>query len=127
MTWFCQVTFLCTEKPIEMSVFKHTSVVYMFPTQGDGRMLFDTDGDGQLTADDQSNSCLDFLDADVDSSKEPVDRMTRKSLTWKPDDHDVALEDLGWMSQAAVPRQQPLPPLPSSDSTASIAKLIVEK
>ena len=74
-----------------MSVFKHTSVVYMFPTQGDGRMLFDTDGDGQLTADDQSNSCLDLLDASVDFGKEPVDTMTRKSLKWKPD--DVALED----------------------------------
>ena len=108
-----------------MSVFKHTSVVYMFPTQGDGRMLFDTDGDGQLTADDQSNSCLDLLDASVDFGKEPVDTMTRKSLKWKPD--DVALEDLGWMSQTAVPRQQPLPPLPSSDSTTSIAELLVKK
>jgi len=49
-----EVTFHCIEKKVEMSLFKNTTVVYMFPINKQGRVLLDTDGDGKLSKHDQS-------------------------------------------------------------------------
>jgi len=49
-----EVNFNCTEKKVEISLFKNTTVVYMFPINKQGRVLLDTDGDGKLSKHDQS-------------------------------------------------------------------------
>eukprot|EP00658_Telonema_sp_P-2_P040397 TRINITY_DN28899_c0_g1_i3.p1 TRINITY_DN28899_c0_g1~~TRINITY_DN28899_c0_g1_i3.p1 ORF type:complete len:797 (-),score=211.14 TRINITY_DN28899_c0_g1_i3:369-2759(-) len=47
-----KVVFRCSEKEIQLSLFKHTTVVYMFPMSDDGSVLLDTDGDGMLSKQD---------------------------------------------------------------------------
>ena len=44
-----QVVFQCTEKPIQLSTFKRTTVVHLFPIRKDGSILLDTNGDGELS------------------------------------------------------------------------------
>ena len=66
-----QVIFKCTEKPITLSMFKNTTVCYMFPMRRDGSVLLDTDGDGVLSRADS-----DLHDHNVRSRRESRVRRT---------------------------------------------------
>jgi len=60
-----EVNFNCTEKKVEISLFKNTTVVYMVPINKHGGVLLDTDGDGQLSKQDQSPAIKPTLGYDL--------------------------------------------------------------
>jgi len=66
-----EVIFKCTEKPITLSMFKNTTVCYMFPMRRDGSVLLDTDGDGVLSRADS-----DLHDHNVKSRRQSRVRRT---------------------------------------------------
>ena len=54
-----------------MTLFKNTTVVYMVPTDKQGKMLLDADGDGVLSKDDQSPAIKPTLNPLHHSSTTP--------------------------------------------------------
>ena len=66
-----EVTFRCSEKPVELSLFKETTVIYMFPMTKDGSMLLDTDGDGTLSAQDFTRSLGHKCDTGGECNPDP--------------------------------------------------------
>ena len=74
------VTFRCSEKRVELALFKETTVVYMFPLSKDGSMLLDTDGDGTLSALDMKQAVGEKSDSSPIAAKAGEDSVSIPSI-----------------------------------------------